>query len=76
MTGISPFEINYGIISLSPGTIGTPQKCPSAAQFLASMQDNLKLAKLKLQQGDERAKFYANKKRSFRSFEEGEKVFL
>ena len=48
VTGISPFEMNYGISPLSPGTIGTPQKCPSAAQFLASMQDNLKLAKLKL----------------------------
>ena len=57
-------------------TKGTPQKCPSAAQFLANMQDNLKLTKLKLQQATERAKFYANRKRSFRSFEEGEKVFL
>ena len=68
--------MNYGINPLSPGTIGTPQKCPSAALFLESIQDNLKLAKLKLQQAAERAKFYANRKRSFRSFEEGEKVFL
>ena len=73
---MSPFEMNYGISPLSPGTIGTPQKCPSAAQYLVGMQDNLKLAKLKLQQAAERAKFYANRKRSFRSFEEGEKVFL
>lgn len=76
MTGLSPFEMNYGFNPLSPGTIGTPQKCPSAAQFLASMQDNLKFARLKLQQAADRAKFYADKKRSFRSFEEGEKVFL
>ena len=76
VTCISPFEMNYDITPLSPGTIGTPHKCPSAAQFLASMQDNLKLARLTLQQDVERAKFCANKKRSFRSFEEGEKVFL
>ena len=31
VTGISPFEMIYGIIPLSLGTIGTPQNCPSAA---------------------------------------------
>ena len=48
VTRLSPFELNYGMIPLSPGTLGIPQKCPSAANFLASMQDNLRLAKNKL----------------------------
>ena len=38
MTGISPFEMNYGISPVSPRTIGTPQKCPSAAQFWQASQ--------------------------------------
>ena len=38
VTKLSPFEINYGMSPLAPGTIGTPQKCPSAADFLARMQ--------------------------------------
>ena len=44
--------------------------------FLASMQDNLRLAKNKLQQAAERAKFYADKKRSHRFFNEEDRVFL
>ena len=37
MIGLSPFELNHGMIPLFLGTLGTPQKCPSAANFLASM---------------------------------------
>lgn len=76
VTGMSPFEMNYGMIPLSPDTKGTPQKCPSAAHFLARMQETLRLAKVKLQQAADRAKYYADKKRSARVFKEGEKVFL
>ena len=48
VTGLSPFELNYGMILLLPGTLGIPQKCPSAANFLANMQGNLRLARNKL----------------------------
>ena len=40
------------------------------------MQDNLKLAKNKLQQAAKRAKCYAGKKRSRRVFQGGDRVFL
>ena len=76
VAGLSPFELNYGMIPLLPGTLGIPQKCPSAANLLASMQDNLRLARNKLQQATKRAKFYADKKRSRRVFNEGDRVFL
>lgn len=38
LTKLSPFEMNYGMSPLAPGTIGTPKKCPSGADFLARMQ--------------------------------------
>ena len=62
--GLSPFEMNYGKSPLTLDTIGTPQKCPSAVDFLAKMRDSLQLAKSKLQQAIDRAKFYADHKRS------------
>ena len=40
------------------------------------MQDNLRLARNKLQQAAERAKFSADKKRSRRVFNEGDRVFF
>ena len=55
---MSPFEMNYGMTPSSHGTIGTPQKCPSVTEFLAKMRDSLELAKSKLQQVVDRAKFY------------------
>ena len=76
VTGLSPFEMNYGMSPIALDTIGTSQKCPSASKFLAKIQSNLHMAKLKLQQAADRAKFYADKHRSVRTFEEGERVFL
>lgn len=62
--------------SLAPATIDTTKKCPSAADFLTKMQQMLQMAKTKIQRAAHRAKFYADKKRSFRTFNEGERVFL
>ena len=76
MTGLSPFELSYGMIPWLPGTLGTPQKYPSAANFLARIQDNLRLARNKLQQAAKRAKFYVDKKKPCRVFNKGDCVFL
>ena len=44
-TRISPFEMNYGMSPVMPDTIGIPKKCPSAAEFLTRLQDNLRFIK-------------------------------
>ncbi|MCO5572540.1 hypothetical protein L7F22_026295 [Adiantum nelumboides] len=75
-TCLSPFEMNYGRNLTFPSMIRTDEKCPSAADFLTNIQANLKIAQAKLQQAAERAKHYADKKRSARVFELGDKVFL
>ena len=36
-TGLSPFEVNYGMSPSAPTTIGTSQKCPSAVDFLSTI---------------------------------------
>ena len=62
-------------IPLWRGTLEKPKNYPSAANFLTSMQDNLRLARTKLQQAAERANFNEDKKRSHR-FSIKENVFL
>ena len=47
-THLSPFELNYGMSPLALATICISQKCPSAAEFLSSIQHNLQFAKDKL----------------------------
>ncbi|MCO5597304.1 hypothetical protein L7F22_051380 [Adiantum nelumboides] len=59
-----------------PDTIGISKKCPSATEFLAKIHRNMQVAREKLQQAADRAKFYADKKRSARTFDEGDRVFL
>ena len=44
--------------------------------FVVQMQEMLALAKANIYQAMDRAKSYADENRSFREFEEGEKVFL
>ncbi|MCO5550079.1 hypothetical protein L7F22_003558 [Adiantum nelumboides] len=68
--------MNYGKNLIFPSMIRTDEKCPSAADFLTNIQANLKIAQAKLQQAAERAKHYADKKRSARVFKLGDKVFL
>ena len=48
-TGLSPFELNYGMSLPALATTGISQKCPSVAEFLSSIQHNLQFAKDKLQ---------------------------
>ncbi|KAH6557716.1 hypothetical protein KP509_1Z098600 [Ceratopteris richardii] len=52
-----------------------PKKCPSASEFLLNIQANFKIAKAKMKQATDRAKEYSDRKRSPRSFEEGDGVF-
>ena len=68
--------MNYGMSPPTPTTIGISHKCPSAAEFLSLIQHNLQFAKDKLQQAANRAKYYADQKRTPRMFNVGEKVFL
>ena len=49
---------------------------PSATDYVVQMQKMLALVKDNIRQAMNRAKSYANANRSFREFEEGEKVFL
>ena len=63
--------MNYDKFPLTLDTIGTPHKYPTVGEFLTRIQDSLQLAKRKLQQATDWAKFYANQKRSPRSFEKG-----
>ena len=49
---------------------------PSAADYVVQMQKMLALAKDNIRQAMDRAKSYADANKSFREFEEGEKVFL
>ena len=49
VTGLSLFVMNYGMSPLTLGTIGSPQICPTVVEFLARMQETLRLAKTKLQ---------------------------
>ena len=49
---------------------------PSAADYVVQMRKMLALAKDNIRQVMDRAKSYADVNRSFREFEEGEKVFL
>ncbi|KAH7387936.1 hypothetical protein KP509_16G049400 [Ceratopteris richardii] len=62
--GMSPFEMNYGMNSNAPSTIGMPKKCHSASEFLANLEANLEIAKAKMKQGADRAKEYVDRKRS------------
>ncbi|MCO5555871.1 hypothetical protein L7F22_009416 [Adiantum nelumboides] len=73
---LSPFEMNYGMSPSVPDTIGISKKCPSATEFLANIHRNMQVAREKLQQAADRAKFYEDKKRSARTFDEGDRVFL
>ncbi|MCO5612452.1 hypothetical protein L7F22_066719 [Adiantum nelumboides] len=59
VTGLSPFEMNYGMSPLAPDTIGISKKCPSATEFLAKIHRNMQVARQKLQQAADRAKSYA-----------------
>ncbi|KAH7431282.1 hypothetical protein KP509_08G040800 [Ceratopteris richardii] len=68
--------MNYGMNHTAFNTIGISQKCPSALEFLANVQVNLEIAKAKIQQEANRAKEYADRKRSPRSLEAGDRVFL
>ena len=68
--------MNYGYRPAKLTTIGIPQKVPSVADFIVEMQEMLALAKANIYQAMDRAKSYADKDRSFREFEKGEKVFL
>ncbi|KAH7438552.1 hypothetical protein KP509_04G020000 [Ceratopteris richardii] len=53
-----------------------PKKCPIALEFLASLQENLEIAKAKMQQATNRAKEYVDRKRSPRVSKEGDRFFL
>lgn len=60
VTSFSPFELNYSMSPLEPATIGISHKRPSVIEFLARMQQNSTLAKVKILQVVDRAKFYTD----------------
>ena len=73
---MSPFELNYGYRPANLTTVGVSQKVPSAVDYVVQMRKMLALAKDNIRQAMDRAKSYVDANRSFREFEEGEKVFL
>ena len=75
-TGMSPFELNYDYRLANLTTVGVSHKVPSAMDYVVKMRKMLTLAKDNIRQAMDRSKSYADVNRSFREFEEGEKVFL
>ncbi|KAH7423824.1 hypothetical protein KP509_12G075800 [Ceratopteris richardii] len=76
VTRMSPLEMNYGMNPTPPSTIGMPKKYPSASELLSNLQANLEIAKAKMKHAADRAKEYADRKRSPRSFEEGDRICM
>ncbi|KAJ7568666.1 hypothetical protein O6H91_01G042900 [Diphasiastrum complanatum] len=75
-TGLSPFELNYGFMPLSPAIIGIPHRVPSVVEFLAQMQHKLELARDNLSKAIARAESYARENHTYREFENGDWVYL
>ncbi|KAJ7557274.1 hypothetical protein O6H91_05G119700 [Diphasiastrum complanatum] len=57
-TGLSPFELNYGVRPLSPTIIGISNKVANAAKFLTQMQQKLEMAQDNLSRAMARADSY------------------
>lgn len=75
--GCSPFLALYGQDCKTPMTISTPNsKFESVNQMVREMNEVIESVKLSMKSAKDRTKHYADKKRSFRQFEVGDKVFL
>ncbi|KAH7421119.1 hypothetical protein KP509_13G041300 [Ceratopteris richardii] len=59
---IVSFAPKVNVVSLHR-TLSMPKKYPSASKFLMNLQENLKIAKAKMQQATDRAKEYVDRKR-------------
>jgi hypothetical protein len=75
-TKFSPFELNYGVQPLAPYSIGISCPNPCASQLLKDMRDMLDMAKRNIRSAVDRVMHYANQKRTPRTFEVGDLVYL
>lgn len=75
--GVSPFYVLYGQECRTPITLSTPTtRFESINEMIKEMNEIRELAKLAMKSAQDRAKHYADRKRIFREFEVGDKVFL
>ncbi|XP_059071493.1 uncharacterized protein LOC131062988 [Cryptomeria japonica] len=75
--GMSPFQALYGYEATSFGELITQEsKVPRAQDFVQQSMDIMKTLKENLQQAQNQQKIYADRKRTERSFEAGDLVFL
>jgi hypothetical protein len=75
--GVSPFYALYGQECRTPVSLSTPStKFESINDMIREMNEIRESIKLAMKSAQDRAKHYADKKRIFREFEVGDKVFL
>jgi hypothetical protein len=75
--GVRPFFALYGQEYRTPISLSTPNsKFESINQMVREMNEVTESMKVSMKGSQERAKYYADHKRSFREFEVGDKVFL
>jgi hypothetical protein len=75
-TGFAPFELNAGMLPLTPLNLDLPCKSRAAEQLIWSMRDNLRTAKIAIEAAQARYKHQADKHRLHAMFEEGQQVLL
>ena len=75
--GVSPFYVLYGQECRTPITLSTlSTRFESINDMIKEMNEIRELAKLAMKSAQDRAKHYGDKKRLFREFDVGNKVFL
>jgi hypothetical protein len=75
--GVSPFFALYGQECRTPISLSTPNsRFESINPMVREMNEVIESVKVSMKGSQERAKHYADQKRSFCNFEVGDKVFL
>jgi hypothetical protein len=75
-TDETPFFLNYGQHPLTPVTLDTDDRVPTARKFGASLHEALTRAKKCLEQAAQRQKAYADQKRLEVTYQPGDQVLL
>jgi hypothetical protein len=75
-TGLSPFQMNYGLDPLTPLNMDMDCKAPTAQEMASTIEKNMQRAKASLRAAQDRMKNYTDKSRRIVEFKAGDKVLL
>ncbi len=75
-TGLSPFQMNYGMDPLTPLNLDMDCKAPTAQEMASTIDKNMQKAKTALNAAQNRMKNYTDKSRRHVEFKVGDKVLL